>query len=461
MNRLDITALLAALLAVLSLGEAWRLSRQAPGLDFYQFWVGAQVAGRADLENFYSEESATRLGAEFLQRARVEEGSRRRLAIAEHRQHLEFYSTPFLYSTFGLFAGGTYERDLLRFQLVSLACGFAALLGLGLLFRFPPAVGFLLVMLFTLGFQPLRADLRASNVNQLQLAWLTLALWLLARPGDRSRFWAGIALGALLAFKPNTVYAVALLLVAWVLERRYGELRRMVAGLAVSGAGAFLLGSWTFGSFGSWFQWLHKLSNIPPEILPLGFGNFGLVRLLEETRGLHLAMPLTAFCMGLALFAIFKGRRLKDGESSRELLLRDGLTLGLGCLVTFLASPLVWQHYLLLVAPVLVVLWARAQEQDDVVFALLVSLGWTAVAISPWTSFFGLENLMHQAVLVNLGLVLLFGLTLRERMRLGESPSNVSVSPVPPGAPLALPGDGRSEPEPEAAEASPPGRDPG
>ena len=43
-----------------------------------------------------------------------------------------------------------------------------------LLFRFPPAASFLLIVLFTLGFQPLRADLRATNVNQLQLAWFAL-----------------------------------------------------------------------------------------------------------------------------------------------------------------------------------------------------------------------------------------------------------------------------------------------
>ena len=433
MNRIDITALLAALLALVSIGQIWGLSREAPGLDFYQFWVGAQVAGRSDLDDFYSEESADRLGAEYLQRALVEGGSERRIAMAQRRRHLEFYSTPFLYSMFRLFVSGSYESDLWRYQAVSLGCGAGALLVLGTLYRFPAAATWLVVVLCTIGFQPLRSDVRATNVNQIQLAWLAAFLWLQGRGTPRSQWLAGASLGLLTAFKPNTAVIVFLLCIAWLLERRFEELKRQISGMVVGGALAGVIGSLYFGSLESWHHWLRKISQIPSEILRLDFGNFGLIRLVQETQGISLALPMTMVLVLIALAVLWVSRGEMASADRETLWLRDALVVGLGTLITFLMAPLVWQHYLVLVIPGILALWCprlHGVGKRPQMRTLLSILGWAAVAITPWTTFVGMGTLPRQALVVNGGLVLLLAVTIWARLDLHRAGSDPDL-PAP------------------------------
>ena len=43
----DPVPMLAAFLAAAGLVQTWDLGRRSPGLDFHQFWVVAQVAGKS------------------------------------------------------------------------------------------------------------------------------------------------------------------------------------------------------------------------------------------------------------------------------------------------------------------------------------------------------------------------------------------------------------------------------
>lgn len=414
----DLTPWLAAVLALISVAQIWDAGRSFSGIDFYQFWVGAQVAGRPDVESFYDPETGQRLGQEFLQRAHTEENSDLRRAVAQQRPKLDLFSTPFLYSTFRLFALGSYDEDYRRFRFVSLACLVGALLVLGRILALPTPSIWLSLVAFTVAFQPLRADIRAANVNQLQLAGVVLFLWLQTRPGGRSRLLAGFVLGLLTAFKPNLAIVVALLGISWLFERRFAELLRIAAGSATGAVTAVLVSSWTFGSANSWLQWIEKLRAIPPSILPLEWGNFGLVRLVMESTGRELATPLTLLLGGGAIIALALAHRpfAKDRPVSSEdrslLALRDTVGFGVATLVTFFSSPLVWQHYLVLAIPAILVLWSPrfpsgSWSQSRGALALAA---WSAIAISPFTILFGITNLMQQAVLVNGGLALLLAL---------------------------------------------------
>lgn len=438
------TVWLAAALALISVAQIWDAGRSFSGIDFYQFWVGAQMAGRPDIENFYDPETGQRLGTEFLQRAHFEEDSALRRSVAQQRPRLDLFSTPFLYTTFRLFALGGYDDDYWRFRFVSLASLVGSVLVLGRLLALPTSTIWLSLVAFTVAFQPLRADIRAANVNQLQLAGVTLFLWLQHRPGNQSRFLAGVTLGLLIAFKPNLAVVGALLAISWIFERRFRELLRIASGAAAGSAAAVLVSSWAFGSVASWGQWLHKLQSIPPSILPLEWGNFGLSRLLMETADLELTRPL-AFFLGLVALASLalahrktfrttlaagEGKTRSTPTTDRSLLgHRDTVGFSLATLVTFLSSPLVWQHYLVLAIPAILVLWSPLFPSGSWIRTrgVLALLTWSAIAISPFTILFGIEALIHQAILVNCGLALLFGLLIWRVFDLARHGSGIRI----------------------------------
>lgn len=197
--------IVALILAAGGLTYAWGLGSNAAGIDFYQFWAGAQVARRAG-SAIYESETRQSAAEEYLQRAYTREGSDRMLAAARARPKFEFFSTPFLYTCFGIFGGEEYDRDFLIYRVLCLAGTSAGVLlitrGVGL----SPAVSLLLLAFLTTLFQPLRSDIRVGNVNQLQLLMAAGAIFL----HSRSRFATGALLGLAAAFKPNVILAIPL-----------------------------------------------------------------------------------------------------------------------------------------------------------------------------------------------------------------------------------------------------------
>jgi len=141
------------------------------GVDFYQFWVVGQALGHTDVTDVYSTGGRRRLGAEYLDLAR-REANPRRAAVAEYRQTLETYSTPFLYAVLKTLSGGDYEIDFRNYRLLMLAC---LVLGVAILARL---LGHSLAMtlgaiaVFSAWFAPFTSDMRVGNVNSIQLALL-------------------------------------------------------------------------------------------------------------------------------------------------------------------------------------------------------------------------------------------------------------------------------------------------
>lgn len=211
--------LLAALLALFSLGRAWHLGRTSAGIDFYQMWVGGQIAGRADVGSLYTPGSDDRLLAEYRWRARDEQASRRERLAAEARRVMSFTASPFLYGAFRLFASGDYERGYHRYRFACLAATAFAVATIDHLLGYPPAAVLLMIVLLTGFFQPFQSDVRVANVNQLQFAMLALFLALLG--GDsRRQILAGATLGLAIVFKLNLVLVAPLILAERALAGR-------------------------------------------------------------------------------------------------------------------------------------------------------------------------------------------------------------------------------------------------
>jgi hypothetical protein len=428
----DPIVLLALCLALAALASAFVQGRRAAGLDFYQFWVVAQVAGRADVPDVYDYETRARLGAEFVRRAATDEDSPRRRAVAGAWPVLEPTATPFFYAALRPLAGGAYERAHLLFSLLSLAALAAGLLATARLLGHGPAPALLALAFVGLAFQPLQSDIRVGNVNQLQLGLAGAFLWLSARD-DRSplQVAAGALLALLVLFKPNLLPVLPLLAAGWLWRGRQAKLARQGAGLAAGALLALLATLLVYGSVSVWAQWVEYLNGLPPAKLPLSYGNVGLGRLLFEAVGEDLSPLLAALGTGVALFCLWRGRGRAREDGGRPAL-EDGTALAAGVLVYLLSAPIVWTHYLLLALPAVLVALRpdgmRAPWRTAAAAAALLGL-----AIDPWAEPFGVRDLQVQAVVAVLALLLLFALVGLEMAGRRALPERAAPATMPAG----------------------------
>lgn len=422
----DPAFLLALLLTVFGTIRLWDLGRRSPGIDFYQFWVVAQVATRAEAGNIYSGTNRVRIGAEFASRAYVDERSERRRAAAGARAVLEPFGTPFLYTVFHPLTTGRYDADYRTYCVLSLASVLAALLLLGHMLGLPAATSLLFVGLVFLTFQPLRADIRVGNVNQLQLAILAAYLWLSARrDGSPLQAAAGAALGIAVCFKPNVVAIVPLAMVSSWFDGRLRKLVLQAAGMIAGVAAAIAASTLVFGSPQAWLDWFASLRTLPPSIIPIARGNFGLVRIAQEQLGVSIAPYLLVLVLGATIGALWRGRlrsvpdtpHAQAVSSGRHAVVKETFIVGAGCLVYLVSAPLVWQHYLLFTLPPILGLLRGEEGRGTAARWTLAALAFAAIAITPYAELFGVTSLLQQAVVVSAGVVLLCGLAIRELVR--------------------------------------------
>src|SRR5215210_3414774 len=126
MKRVLLTGV-AAIPAVYALVITWRQNERAAGLDFYIYYVNAQLPSRADVANIYSAETQQRIGEEYFARAETS-GSELRKYDATRRRRLDNVSSPFLSSTLRLaqsMSSRDYDRALRQYHVLVL-CAFIA-----------------------------------------------------------------------------------------------------------------------------------------------------------------------------------------------------------------------------------------------------------------------------------------------------------------------------------------------
>jgi hypothetical protein len=413
--------LLAAVLAAAGLAQAWDLARRSPGSDFYQFWMVAQVIGRADVPSIYDEEAHARLGAEFIRRSVTEDDSERRRRAAREWQVLQPTATPLLYSAFRPLTGLDYEHAHLVFRAASLAAVATGLVAIALLVGLSPAVALLAVAFVTIAFRPLKAGIHVGNVSEVQLAAIAAYLWLSSGPdGGRRQVAAGAVLAALVLVKPNLLVVPVLLAAVWLTRGRTRKLKLQVVGASIGGTMGLAFSALVFGSLLPWRDWFEYLRAFPPEHIPLRLGNVGLTRIVSETTGLNVSPVLAAVTLGVALAGVWAGRsREALPDDPARAATEDTAALAAGILVYLLSAPLVWDHYLLLAMPGALLL---LRDRDEAARAAdvrraLVGASLILLAIDPLANLLWLYDMYAQAALTVAGLLVLLGLTARELAR--------------------------------------------
>ena len=356
MARSVLGAIAALALCVIVLAGAFEAFPYQPGADFYQFW-GVPVAKR--LSGSGHTPYVDPAGYAATLNALSDASSSGKLHAANAlRRTLEPMATPFLYAAFAIFPADYDAAHAIFVTLVysSAALGVMALASLrGLGFRMALCAAFAMELTFA----PFMLDVRAGNINSLQLA--LIAAWVLAagRNASTGRPWGDALLLGILApfviFKPNTVWIAAALAVQFALARGRQELLRGIGVGVVMAAAAFAIGAGYFGSASAWPEWL-SLAGSMEKGLPLSpeQGNESLALWLARHGGTYGALGYGAL-IGAALLLLLllaftsMGRRIDLLlPTAKRAFSSPGFAASVGVVLTFATSPLVWAHYFVL-----------------------------------------------------------------------------------------------------------------
>lgn len=336
-----------ALLVAAGLRSAWQTASSSQGLDFYQFWIGGQEAPH-ERGALWSPETSKRLGSSYYYRA-ASSKSERMYVVASGRRELELFSTPFLYTCFGLLPTD-YERAYLIWSVLGLVSLAVAIALMARALRWSIAAFLFFLGFVLLLFQPLTSELRVGNVNEVQL--LIIALYFVTPPAVR-----GGILGVAIALKPNVALALPLV-AAFELAHDRRKLLPEMLGVAAGGAAAVAVSSAYFRAATVWIDWLRAARSLSQTIYARETGNVAPALFLGRYAWV-LAVVLT---IG-AVFLIVRYR----GASAE-------LAVSLGLLIYLLSAPLVWLHYLLLAIPLGMVLLSAQSMVVKMISALALIL---------------------------------------------------------------------------------------
>jgi hypothetical protein len=392
-------------------------------IDYYQFWVAGLAAREPTTGDIYSDSERLRLGEAF--RARAEQTAAgkaqvpKQLQAAQSRRVLETYSTPWLYTAFGLVSSGTYEKDQNRYLDFCLIVLVLSIAGISRLLGYSPAAALVAVITFSLWFRPVLSDMHVGNVNRLQLGLLGLFLWVQCRePGPWRDAAAGFILGIAILFKPNAAFVAIVLVGGWIVLRQYRKAALELAGMLAAALVAVAAAFWYARSALPWASWARELSRLMNEYdLSATKGNYSLAWLLEERLGFSVAAALLVVGCALVYVALRPARAIE--EPGRESLVRqDVALLALGCLLSLLMAKLAWLHYFVLAIPALLLLLRPAFPREaGAAWAGtprgLALLGGAMLALDPFLLLFRIDEAHPGAVwVVAGGTLLLFVLVL-------------------------------------------------
>lgn len=346
--------MLGAVAAIYAVVVTWRQNERAAGLDFYIYFVNAQIAGRADVDNIYDADVQARIGEEYFERAQ-RSGSELRKYDANRRRFVDSVSSPFLYTTLR-WVSRDYDRALRQYHVLVLAAFIAGVLLIARAVRLRWSAALFLLAALLLWYRGFEADLRVGNVNSLQLAAIGAAL--LAPP-----FAAGAITGMLVAFKPNLVLIPLLLIVSRIATRDWPRLRRELAG-GVSGVViAIVAAALNYGKMDVWMQWVARANEFYHRLPTRMERNVTPALSLFHEYGAWTSYALALVLTALVVAATVRGKR-------RE----DALVIGAAILIYLLSATVVWLHYMVLViVPALALMRRRATAIVAVISLLLIA----------------------------------------------------------------------------------------
>jgi len=365
--------IIAALAVVYALIVTWRKNERAAGLDFYIYYVNAQLAARADVSDIYAPETQERVGEEYFARAQASQSELFKYD-ATRRRRLDNVSSPFLYTTLR-WLSRDYDRALRQYHALVLFAFIAGVLLICRRVRVSWASSLFLLAALLLWYRGFEADLRVGNVNSLQLLLIGATLCCPPIP-------AGILLGLLVAFKPNMILVAILLSIRdW----------RRIAGGAIGGAIAIVAAAINYGSFNVWLQWLGAANQFWHRLQTREERNVAPALSFFQQYGTWVSYAIAALLLASVCYAIWKS---KHSDNT--------LIAGLAILIYLISAPVVWLHYMVLVLPLAIALLRRRATAAVSLIALAM------IAEVPYELLFRTSIYPRDAVLITPALLALF-----------------------------------------------------
>ena len=421
---------LMVILVIFCLIHLWSQGKIGIGLDFYQFWAVGQAVSTMEVDNIYSDEARTEIGAEIGKRALKYPQDKRYQKVAKHRKVLETYSTPFLYTVLSLFHNAQYEIAYQTYILFCIVCSTLAIILLCYLLSYSILSTLSFLAILTFMFEPLLFDLQVGNVNQFQLMHIALFAWVRSWKTSQIRDLAGgLILGLTVMFKPNTILVVVLLLISWSAYRRFKQILITILGIIISFLIAIGSSAWFFGSLHCWFEWIEAIKNLPDEIITLSMGNFSLIMVLTSRFGPLMTIMstislivLTVIFIWLILDSNFRREGYIDSDFEWYL---DMHMVGLGCMLYLISARLSWLSYFLLTIPMIFLTFRNSFflgfHSHSMLYThrLLIIASIVFLAARPVVTILGINQ--AYPYLIWAGAIILFGIGLNDLRRLPAS----------------------------------------
>ena len=386
----DPLSLILATLVSLSLLGVWVYAKETPGLDYYVAWVAADTVKNDSPQNIYDPSSRFTLAVLYRNKADATQDAPRQKQIAAYRKQLPMTATPFLYWVTGVLASGDYEKDLTRWHVLSMILLTTSILVMCRLMGYSPATSLALLLPVVVWFTPFYSDLRVANVNSFQIGLIGLIVWLQSRQTvGQSIIAAGFITGLLVMFKPNLAPIALLLAGGWAVRQQYTNLGLSLGGMAAGAVTALLVSSIWLGSATIWLDWLDVIQQVVDGGPGKSGGNYAIItQIFSGPSPLGQLIAAVLLCT-LCLVLFWWGRRGTSipgiettGKNSE--FIENTCLVAMGCLVTMLASTIVWIHYYLLTIPMFIVLfrpWQKPGSLKIIPFLMLRVLPLIALVV--------------------------------------------------------------------------------
>ncbi len=343
MHRIAVLVLVVFLAAL----GVWRSSVRTPAIDYYQYWTIADAMHGGEGGRVYAAEARGRLGQKYLRESETSGSPRQREVARMRSEELQAASTPFLFTMFGLFRTGDYDRDLDRHRLVLLLAIAGTVILSARAFGASWTFALIALALIYAFYPPVRQDVRDGNVNSIQVLLIALSVYLLRRPSPPDLL-IGLLLALGAVFKPNTALTPIVLLAGLLFAADHARALRMGGGIAL-GLGVGFLSAAVFGGGGAvWTEWFTLIPKLEQEMdVGLRWGNVAPAQLIREGTGWIITPAISLLgALGFLVIAFLN----RGAERYR----RDSYLLLASLLVPLLCGSLTWTHYFMLLVPLVI-----------------------------------------------------------------------------------------------------------
>ena len=365
---------LSLCLLICAVLQIYHFTLKQNGYDFYNFWIYGQELKHPIVRNFYSNEFDRIVAQKYLEKAlKKEKNSKFRKAALWSSEIYEkghvSAATPLFYAILSTIVSDDYDTDLAVFQFLSFLIFGLTIYAVSRALGNDYSTVFLTISFLFLFWAPFHADIEVANLARLQTGLLGSCILIWRCLNNRLGFiLGGLLLGVSILLKPNIIGVPISLAVIWFMQRRYEKLLFILLGAFLGGLISITYSSIYIGSLVCWSNWFQALMALQQSPLPVSYHNLSLARLIEHYFGMDISIPILLGLFSSFIFCCWfaKKRRVQiRSHVSESELIEDILGMGVGLLMIFMAFKVVWNHYLLLLAPVFVALISTAQIPDQ------------------------------------------------------------------------------------------------